>query len=296
MKKITILLLLMLATASAWALPFVTTPSPSTYPIHWYKLKINGMYLFASPDGEWRVEASSTSENTDDYMWCFVEFESGKIAVYNKGQEKYMEDCFYLSTVTATTYINLVEAGSGNSFYIYYMQNRTQKMYLDYDYDNGLSAWSYKVHAFTVESEIIEDPELTDAPEIFVEPYNDYYVIRATGKGEVKLYVDDMRVSNAYSHGRPQYFYTKIIIKATAKEAGKLENSTTMSAILAPRGKPEAEVGDINFDGYVNTGDVSELYKAILFGATDAICDLNDDGSVNTGDVSTLYKFIIGNN
>ena len=55
-------------------------------------------------------------------------------------------------------------------------------------------------------------------------------------------------------------------------------------------------IGDVDSDEAVNTGDVSELYKAILFGATDAICDLNDDGSVNTGDVSTLYKLIIGNN
>ncbi len=296
MKKITFLLLLMLVTSSAWALPFVTTPSPSTYPIHWYKLKINGMYLFTTPYDEWAVEANSTCEDTDDYMWCFVEFASGKIAVYNKGREKYMEDCFYLTPNTSASYINLVEAGSGNNFYIYYMLNSTQKMYLDYDYENGQSSWSYKVHAFTVEGEIIEDPELTDVPKITVEPSSDYYVIRATGNGEVKLYVDGVRVGNPYTHGRPLYVYNKIIIKATAKEAGKLENSATMSAILAPRGKPEAKVGDINFDGFVNTGDVSELYKAILFGATDAICDLNDDGSVNTGDVSTLYKFIIGNN
>lgn len=52
--------------------------------------------------------------------------------------------------------------------------------------------------------------------------------------------------------------------------------------------------GDINGDGQVNTGDVSELYKALLSGSTDSKYDLNGDGSVNTGDVSALYKIILG--
>lgn len=52
--------------------------------------------------------------------------------------------------------------------------------------------------------------------------------------------------------------------------------------------------GDINGDGQVNTGDVSELYRALLSGSTDSKYDLNGDGSVNTGDVSALYKIILG--
>ena len=52
--------------------------------------------------------------------------------------------------------------------------------------------------------------------------------------------------------------------------------------------------GDLNDDGFVNTGDVSVLYQAILSGSTDALYDLNGDGNVNTGDVSTLYSLIIG--
>ena len=53
--------------------------------------------------------------------------------------------------------------------------------------------------------------------------------------------------------------------------------------------------GDLNGDGFVNTGDVSELYKAILAGYTDAMYDVNGDGSINTGDVSAIYKIILGN-
>ena len=280
---------------AAQALPFVTTPSPSTYPIHWYKMKINGQYIYASPGGEADIDVSSTSENSDKYYWCFVEFASGKIAVYNKAYNSYLNDGYYLYGSTSDQYIDLVEAGSGNSFYIYFMVSHTQKMYLDYDYDNGLYGVNTKLHAFTVEGEVIEDPELTDAPEIFVDPYTDYYVLRATGEGDVKLYVDGMRVGNPYTHGRPQYIYTAVTIKATAKGAGKQENSTTKTFILAPKGKREVEFGDVNFDGSINTGDVSEVYKAVLASVYDKICDLNNDGSVNTGDVSTLYKIILGN-
>ena len=51
--------------------------------------------------------------------------------------------------------------------------------------------------------------------------------------------------------------------------------------------------GDVNGDGNVNSGDVSELYKAILGGSNDIIYDLNNDGSVNTGDISELYRLIL---
>lgn len=294
MKKITILLLLTLVAASASALPFVTTPSPSTYPIHWYKLKINGQYLIAWPTYDSDVDVVSTCEDSDEYLWCFVELASGKIAVYNKRTEAYLSDGYYLSGTVGQD-ISLVEESSGNRFYIYSMSG-SQRMYLCYDSENGLHTSSKSnASTFTVEGEIIEDRELTAAPEIFVEPYTDYYTVSAAGNGEVKLYIDNVRVSNPYSYSRPRYYYTAITLKATAKEEGKLENSTTMVYILAPKGKPEAVWGDVNFDGSVNTGDVSELYRAVLAGATDLICDINGDGSVNTGDVSAIYEIILGN-
>ena len=53
--------------------------------------------------------------------------------------------------------------------------------------------------------------------------------------------------------------------------------------------------GDLNGDGQVNAGDVSDFYTALLAGSTDSQYDLNGDGSVNTGDVSILYKIILDN-
>ena len=68
----------------------------------------------------------------------------------------------------------------------------------------------------------------------------------------------------------------------------------TEAQVLAIQTKLCAQSGDINGDGNVNTGDVSELYKALLSGSTDPAYDLNGDGNVNTGDVSALYKIILG--
>ena len=53
--------------------------------------------------------------------------------------------------------------------------------------------------------------------------------------------------------------------------------------------------GDINQDGSVNVGDVSELYSIILgTNMTHAsLADLNGDGNINTGDVSALYSIIL---
>ena len=67
------------------------------------------------------------------------------------------------------------------------------------------------------------------------------------------------------------------------------------SYTLTDIGKP-AITGDVNNDGNVNTGDVSELYKIILGSdLTNADrADINGDNEINTGDVSALYRIIIG--
>lgn len=51
--------------------------------------------------------------------------------------------------------------------------------------------------------------------------------------------------------------------------------------------------GDLNNDGQVNAGDVSELYTLILAGEFSQVADLNNDGQVNAGDVSELYSIIL---
>ena len=63
---------------------------------------------------------------------------------------------------------------------------------------------------------------------------------------------------------------------------------------FVPDEKPEPQKnGDLNGDGNVNAGDVSELYTAILGGNSDKKFDLNGDGNVNAGDVSELYSIIL---
>lgn len=60
----------------------------------------------------------------------------------------------------------------------------------------------------------------------------------------------------------------------------------------------EVEVlrGDVNGDGEVNTGDISEIYSVILgIRMTNmSRADINGDDRVNTGDISELYGIILG--
>lgn len=58
----------------------------------------------------------------------------------------------------------------------------------------------------------------------------------------------------------------------------------------------ELLLGDVNGDGEVNTGDVSELYTVILgIRTTNAFrADINGDNRINTGDISELYGIILG--
>lgn len=51
--------------------------------------------------------------------------------------------------------------------------------------------------------------------------------------------------------------------------------------------------GDLNGDGIVNAGDISEQYSAILRGDNDPAFDVNGDGSINAGDISEIYRVIL---
>ena len=76
----------------------------------------------------------------------------------------------------------------------------------------------------------------------------------------------------------------------------KFDNRYTFCTMWVEEENNEPDF-DINQDGFVNTGDVSALYEAILDSNSVYFnrCDLNADGQVNTGDVSTLYNYIINN-
>lgn len=81
-------------------------------------------------------------------------------------------------------------------------------------------------------------------------------------------------------------------------------SATTIDGVVNEKyiafAKPEGGVlrGDVNNDGSVNTGDISEIYGIILGNITDpetiARAKINDDDVVNTGDVSELYSIILG--
>ena len=130
MKKVLFLLALLLATLSAQAWPFVTTPSSTTYPISWYKLKTNGCYVGVDPYYCNELITSTSNPSSDEYLWCFVQLSSGKIVIYNKSAQKYMNNGWFLTNNESSASINYIEAGSGNNFYICTLFNG-RKMYLD---------------------------------------------------------------------------------------------------------------------------------------------------------------------
>lgn len=53
---------------------------------------------------------------------------------------------------------------------------------------------------------------------------------------------------------------------------------------------------DIDFDGSINVGDISQIYNIMLSGTfeIEEMGDINNDGVVNVGDVSKLYEIILG--
>ena len=65
--------------------------------------------------------------------------------------------------------------------------------------------------------------------------------------------------------------------------------------VITPGSAPTRERGDVNGDGFVNAGDVTELYSIVLGISTEnqAYADINGDGSINAGDISELYAIII---
>ena len=187
----------------AQALPFETTPSPSTYPIHWYQLKINGMYLY-SCDGQWTdVEASPTASTADAYLWCFVRTSSGKIVVYNKAERKYMRLGYSFTDNMSNAEINYVEEGSNNTFYICFKAENTT-FYLDYDSDNGLHSPSWKMNTFTAIQALVQEeaPTPTGQLSLNLEVFDDYCMLHAVYSGSeectVSLNVKGRPVNNPY--------------------------------------------------------------------------------------------------
>ena len=120
MKKLLLSLLTVLVAGAAQAsLPFVTTPSATTLPIHWYQLKIEDSekYVTYDPNGGIynQVKISATASTNDNYLWCFVKISSDKILLYNRGARIVlgMPKGFYLSEYVGDGVDILYSTGKG---------------------------------------------------------------------------------------------------------------------------------------------------------------------------------------
>ena len=149
MKKFSSLLSMMLVALAAQALPFVPTTNPSSTTTKWYYLKTGNVYIYAVNGYYSELQVSSTSSETDDYLWCFVGTESSGYKIYNKKKQAYMKEGMFFGDGNSTS-TNFIETGNGNAFYIYFRLNN-QKFYLIYDSNDGFTGENGKYNSYTVE-------------------------------------------------------------------------------------------------------------------------------------------------
>lgn len=140
---------MMLVALAAQALPFVPTTNPSSTTTKWYYLKTGNVYIYAVNGYYSELQVSSTSSETDDYLWCFVGTESSGYKIYNKKKQAYMKEGMFFGDGNSTS-TNFIETGNGNAFYIYFRLNN-QKFYLIYDSNDGFTGENGKYNSYTVE-------------------------------------------------------------------------------------------------------------------------------------------------
>ena len=198
MKKVLLLLALLLATATAHALPFVTTPSTSTYPIHWYQLKINDKYVYYDPDGDIfnQIQLTPTASSENNFLWCFVQTSSDKILIYNRAAQQYLEEAGFVTSDMNSSYISYVVERASGGFYIkYYHQGDGRYYYLyeaigdDYDVlssaSSPLSSSAFNAIEVLVEGDIVPVTELAFTPYDAYTPNN---VQTDTAENYLKLF------------------------------------------------------------------------------------------------------------
>ncbi len=242
------------ATAQA-AFPFVTTTSPTTYPIHWYQLKNNGMYLYAY-DGQWTdVEASSTASTADAYLWCFVTTSSGKTLVFNKAKRQYMRNGYSFTDNMSNSNINYVQEGSGNTFYICFNAENTT-FYLDYDVDNWLHSPSWKMHSFTAIEALVQEAPPTPEGQLSLnlEVFDDYCMLNAIYSGSeqytITLNVNGRPVNNPYRITR-NYRDQELDVVATVT-FNDMDPIVNHSTIVVPALPAQEFTGHVEFEFTIN--------------------------------------------
>ena len=181
MKKILLLLALLLATATAHALPFVTTPSTSTYPIHWYQLKINDKYVYYDPDGDIfnQIQLTPTASSENNFLWCFVQTSSDKILIYNRAAQQYLEEAGFVTSDMNSSYISYVVERASGGFYIKYYHQGDGRYYYLYeaigdDYDVLSSASSPLSSSAFNAIEVLVEGDIVPVTELVFTPYDAY--------------------------------------------------------------------------------------------------------------------------
>ena len=136
MKKILLIVSLLMVAFAARALPFVTTPSSTTFPIHWYQLIINGKYVYFDPNAGIfdQIKLTPTASTEDNFLWCFVQVSSDKIVIYNRAAHGYFEEDQFVTYDINSSYIcHVVERAAGGFFIRYYHTGDGRYYYL-YEY------------------------------------------------------------------------------------------------------------------------------------------------------------------
>ena len=136
MKKILLIVSLLMVAFAVRALPFVTTPSPTTLPIHWYQLMINGKYVYFDPNAGVfdQIKLTPTASTEDNFLWCFVQVSLDKIVIYNRAAHGYFEeDQFVTSDINSSSICHVVERAAGGFFIRYYHTGDGRYYYL-YEY------------------------------------------------------------------------------------------------------------------------------------------------------------------
>ncbi len=290
----------MLLPLAAQALPFQTTTDPTNYPIQWYKLRINGQYLYAQSYGELACSSSSTSD--DEYLWCFVALNNGKFVIYNKGIGQYMKDGWNFTLYRYTAGVNYVEQTGGNGFYICY-DDGGRKNYLDADEDFVYSTQNpgSTVSAIPALYEgIIEPTGQVVFSELDVAPdncsfYFDYHPGEGDSGCEMRLYVGGRWVSMPYYVQRTSEDQT---IEAEAHVIFSnhriREIIETKTYVIPAR---ETAAGDVDGNGEVNGNDLNILIN-ILLGKDNAAnydgrANVDGVGQVDGNDLNALINIIL---
>lgn len=224
MKKILLIVSLLMVAFAAQALPFVTTPSATTLPIHWYQLIINGKYVYFDPNAGIfdQIKLTPTASTEDNFLWCFVQVSSDKIVIYNRAAHGYFEeDQFVTSDINSSYICHVVERAAGG-FFIRYYHNGDGRYYYLYEYiGDG--------HDFLSSASAALSTSIFDVNEVFVE--GDIVSVAGDVNGDGHVTAADVTCIYNYLLNGDQTFI---------------------------------DTCDVDGDGYITSSDITVMYNIML--------------------------------